>query len=255
MQTIQGSRAGLSKLSEEALGYWVRFFVAMSDKGDVQFADGSSGLTATPVYWTHVSMSKLSAPDLTARVASVICALREAKGLSLDGLAGRSGVSRSMISLIERAQASPTAVVLDKLARALGVTLASLFDQAAPNASTPPTPVSRRADRIFWRDPDSGYVRSNVSPAGTPQPMQLVEVKFPAGARVTFENGARGARILQQLWVLTGAINITLGEDRHALREGDCLAMELDRPTMLHNPTRKVTRYALVIATETLSRR
>lgn len=200
-------------------------------------------------------MSKHTAADLTANVANAISELREAKGLSLDGLAGKSGVSRSMISLIERAQTSPTAVVLDKLARALGVTLASLFDRAAPHASMPASPVSRRAERAFWRDPDSGYVRSNISPAGTPQPMQIVEVEFPAGARVSFENGARGARIYQQLWVLPGAINITIGGERHALGEGDCLAMELDRPTMLHNATRKAMRYALVIATETPSRR
>jgi transcriptional regulator with XRE-family HTH domain len=200
-------------------------------------------------------MPKSKLPDLTVQVAAAISELREVKGFSLDGLERKSGVSRSMISLIERAQTSPTAVVLDKLARALGVTLASLFGRATLGNSTPPSPVSRRRERAYWRDPDSGYVRANVSPTGRPQPMQIVEVEFPARARVTFENGARGVRIYQQIWVLAGAINISLGEDHHALREGDCLAMELDRPTILHNPTRKVTRYALVIATETLSRR
>ena len=41
----------------------------------------------------------------------------------------------------------------------------------------------------------------------------------------------------------------------HRLREGDCLAMQLDRPTMFYNPTRKRARYAVVIASETPSRR
>jgi hypothetical protein len=41
-----------------------------------------------------------------------------------------------------------------------------------------------------------------------------------------------------------------VGADRHRLREGDCLAMLLDQPTMFHNPTRKATRYAVVIASE-----
>jgi len=41
----------------------------------------------------------------------------------------------------------------------------------------------------------------------------------------------------------------------HRLREGDCLAMQLDVPTMFHNPTRKQARYALVIASEPPSRR
>ena len=56
---------------------------------------------------------------------------------------------------------------------------------------------------------------------------------------MAFETGARDARVHQQVWVLEGAIDITLGDERHRLREGDCLAMQLDRPTMFHNPTRK----------------
>ena len=52
------------------------------------------------------------------------------------------------------------------------------------------------------------------------------------------------------LAVLEGAIDVTVGAQRHRLREGDCLAMQLDRPTMFHNPTRKPARYAVVIASE-----
>ena len=55
--------------------------------------------------------------------------------------------------------------------------------------------------------------------------------------------------------MLEGAIDITLGTQRHRLREGDCLAMQLDRPTMFHNPTRKPARYAVVIASESVARR
>ena len=87
--------------------------------------------------------------------------------------------------------------------------------------------------------------------------MQIVEVEFPAGGRVAFETGARDVRVRvhQQVWVLEGAIDITLGSERHRLREGDCLAMELDRPTMFHNPTRKPARYAVVVASGVSSRR
>jgi hypothetical protein len=46
-----------------------------------------------------------------------------------------------------------------------------------------------------------------------------------------------------------------LGRERHRLREGDCLAMVLDRPTMFYNPTRKTARYAVVLASEASSRR
>ena len=190
--------------------------------------------------------------DLNQRIAERVRELRAAQGLSLDALAGKSGVSRSMISLIERGESSPTAVVLEKLATGLGVVLASLFD--AP-AGVPRGPVARRDDQPQWRDPASGYVRRNVSPPGVRQPMQIVEVHFPPGGRVAFETGGRDTRVHQQVWVLEGAIDITLGAECHRLREGDCLAMQLDRPTMFHNPTRKPARYAVVIASDIPSRR
>ena len=195
-----------------------------------------------------------TASDLNGRIAARVRELRGTTGLSLDALAGKSGVSRSMISLIERGESSPTAVVLDKLAASLGVTVASLFD--APEARRKATgPVARRDDQAQWRDPASGYVRRNVSPASVPQPFQIVEVHFPPGARVAFETGGRDTRVYQQIWLLEGAMDITVGTERHRLREGDCLAMQLDRPTMFHNPTRKRARYAVVIGSETLSRR
>jgi transcriptional regulator with XRE-family HTH domain len=195
-----------------------------------------------------------TASGLNQRIAERVRELRAAQALSLDALASKSGVSRSMISLIERGESSPTAVVLEKLAAGLSVMLASLFDAPAA-ARAPSGPVARRDDQPQWQDPASGYLRRNVSPPGVPQPMQIVEVQFPPGGRVAFEAGVRDMRVHQQVWVLEGAIDVTLGVERHRLREGDCLAMQLDRPTMFHNPTRKPARYAVVIASDTPSRR
>jgi transcriptional regulator with XRE-family HTH domain len=189
---------------------------------------------------------KEAAKGLTMRIAWQVATLRDARGLSMEELAELSGVSRSMISLIERGEISSTAVILERLANALGVTLASLFDARRPL----PSPVARREDQPEWRDPASGYVRRNVSPPGVPQPMRIVEVRFPAGARVGFENGARDARVHQQVWVLEGTMEVTLGDDRHRLEPGDCFAMQLGLPSLFHNPTRKPARYAVVIASE-----
>lgn len=198
---------------------------------------------------------KESTLDLNHRIAERVRSLRASHRLSLDALAGKCGVSRSMISLVERGESSPTAVVLEKLAAGLGVTLASLFDPPVAAASESTGPVTRRADQPEWQDPASGYRRRNVSPPGAPQPMRIVDVHFPAGARVAFETGERNTRVLQQVWMLAGAMDITVGTERHRLREGDCLAMQLDRPTMFHNPTRKSARYAVVLATETPAKR
>src|SRR6185369_16175122 len=132
-------------------------------------------------------------------------------------LASKRGVSRSMISLIERGETSPTAVVLEKLAAGLGVMLSSLFDPPAA-AQAPRGPVARRDDQPQWQDPASGYLRRNVSPPGLPQPMQIVEVHFPPRARVAFDNGPRDGPVHQQVWVLEGEIDVTVGEECYRLR-------------------------------------
>jgi len=166
--------------------------------------------------------------------------------MTLDALAARSSVSRSMLSLVERGESSPTAVVLEKIATGLDVPLATLFE----DSSAPPSPVARRSDREAWRDPESGYVRRNISPPNYASPIQIVDVVLPGGAKVAYETGARDARIHQQVWVLEGGIEVTVGDVVHLLAEDDCLAMQLDAPITFRNRTRKPARYAVVLSTE-----
>ena len=189
-------------------------------------------------------MEETSSDTLNDRIAQRVRDLRAASGLSLDALATHCGISRSMISLIERGESSPTAVLLEKLASGLGVPLAALFDAPQPSAS----PVARAVDQPSWRDPHSGYVRRNVSPSGVGSQIQIVEVTFPAKARVSYETGPREPVMHQQVWVLAGAIDITVGDERHRLAAGDCLAMVLDKPITFHNPHKAAARYAVVLA-------
>jgi transcriptional regulator with XRE-family HTH domain len=191
-----------------------------------------------------------AAGGVNQRIAARVRELRAAQAMSLDALASRSGVSRSMISVIERAECSPTAAILEKLAAGLSVTLASFFESPM-SADRANGPVARRDDQPQWKDPASGYIRRNVSPSGVPQPMHITEVHFPAGGRVAFEAGCRQTRVQQQVWLLEGTIEITLENERHSLAEGDCLAMELNQPVMFRNPTRKPARYAVVTVCDT----
>jgi transcriptional regulator with XRE-family HTH domain len=190
-------------------------------------------------------------PSVSDRIADRVRTLRAASGLSLEAMATRCDVSRSMISLIERGESSPTAVVLEKLATGLDVPLASLFD-------VPPVrdePVARLDDQPVWRDPQSGYLRRNVSPSGAASPIQIVEVSFPPGAHVAYETGAREPRVHQQVWVLEGEMVVTVGDETHRLLAGDCLAMLLSQPIAFHNPAAQTARYAVVIVSEPAARK
>lgn len=180
--------------------------------------------------------------DINQLIARRVRELRAERGLSLAELAERSDVSRSNISLIERGESSPTATVLDKLSAALGVTVASLFQ----HAEHAPSPLARRQEQPVWTDPGSGYVRRNLSPA-TWSPLQLVEVEFPPGARVAYETGAREVDVHQQLWLIAGSMELTVGTSHWTLNAGDCLAMRLDQPIAFHNPGPAPARYIVAL--------
>ncbi len=187
-----------------------------------------------------------ASPDINSRIAQRVRTLRAELGVTLDSLAAKCNVSRSMLSLIERGESSPTAVVLEKIATGLAVPLASLFD----DTSAAPSPISRQANRTAWRDPQSGYVRKNISPANYPSPIQIVHVMLPAGAKVAYETGARDVTIHQQIWVQKGNIEVTVADVAHRLAADDCLAMQLNEPVVFRNRTRKPAYYIVTIASE-----
>ena len=178
--------------------------------------------------------------SIDAAIGSRIKTLRGERGLSLDGLAAQAGVSRAMLSRIERGESSPTAQLLNRICAGLGIALSALFAGAEATR-----PLARRADQPVWRDPASGYRRRIVSPPGQGA-VEVVEVEFPAGGHVGFDNHRMEATA-QQVWVLDGTLDLTLGQETTRLEAGDCLAMRLDRPIAFHNPGAAPCRYAVIL--------
>ena len=180
--------------------------------------------------------------DIDGRIGARIRALRAERDLTLDGLAALADVSRAMLSRIERGESSPTAQLLNKICGGLGVTLSALF----AGAETPASPLARHADQPSWRDPASHYLRRNVSQPGTGSPVALVEIEFPPGGSVAFDN-ERPAGTDQHVWVLDGTLELQLGGESFRLETGDCLMMRFDRPILFRNPTERPIRYAVII--------
>jgi len=189
--------------------------------------------------------------DINIRIAQQVRELRLARGYTLDVLATRCQVSRSAISLIERGEASPTAVVLEKLANGLGVPLTQLFDIPQNNQS--PQPMVRRTQQSEWKDPETGYIRRQVSPPNWKSPFQIVEIEFPPQSRITYEISETSKVVPQQLWVVEGEIDIQLGNFSYALSTGDCLAMQLNQPVIYSNNSSQVARYILVVSNQLVS--
>lgn len=157
--------------------------------------------------------------EAEARIAHRIRFERDARGWSLADLAEASGVAKATISKIERAEMSPTAVTLLKLATAFDLTLAGLLLRAEGAGER----VSRAADQPLWQDPESGYLRRQIF-SQPDFPLELVRVEMPPHARVTLP-AASHVRLRQLLMVETGALVLTeVGVQRHELGPGDCLA-------------------------------
>lgn len=169
-------------------------------------------------------------------------AARQRHGLTLDALAQRSGVSRAMISRVERGESSPTAALLVRLGSGLGLSLSALLEDAGTG------PLARRAAQPVWRDPASGYLRRNVSPRGTGSGFEIVEVELPAGAEVRLDSAQGAPALDQQIWVLQGRLDLTVEGVRHDLAEGDCLQMHLRGPIIYRNPGATPVRYAVILA-------
>ncbi len=180
---------------------------------------------------------------LVVSIGRRIAERRAALKLALDEVAARTGVSRAMISRIERGEVHASAVVLDKLCAGLGMTLSALFARGTRSQ------LSRRADQPVWKDPASGYVRREVAPSGTGSPVRIVEVDFPPGACVALEKSSHRL-IDQHVWILTGQIEITVSERVYSLAVGDCLHMRPDEGVSFRNTTGKSARYAVILTLE-----
>jgi transcriptional regulator with XRE-family HTH domain len=179
--------------------------------------------------------------DPGKRIAERLAAEREQRGWSLAGLASRSGVSKAMLSKIEREEASPTASVLARIATAFGQTLAGLLEASADGGSR----LLRSREQPRWQDPASGYVRKQVFQSAS-NPLELVEVQLPPGARVGFPASSY-ALIRQLVWVLAGRLEIRDGEDVAILETGDRYEFGPPADTEFHNPGERTARYVVAL--------
>jgi quercetin dioxygenase-like cupin family protein len=148
-------------------------------------------------------------------------------------------------------------VVLGKLSAALELSVSELLAPASPGAVNRPGGqagagdearaggVARRAaDTPEWRDPDTGYLRRQVS---TPRfPAAVTEVTLPPGARVPYPAGAY-AFIAQLVWVLSGQLTLTDGPAVHALAAGDTFELGEPRPREFRNDGAGECRYLVVV--------
>jgi XRE family transcriptional regulator, regulator of sulfur utilization len=161
-------------------------------------------------------MTTAAEPDI-AVLGARIRAERTQRGISLQALAQRAGVSSSMVSEVERGAKVPTILVLQRIANALGVSVSRLLgeERAAPVA------VLRRGEQDVARDP-SGWERRILSPVLPGVEFELMRTTIPPGVDAgTFPPHPPGTR--EYLAVERGRLVLTIDGEPHDLEEGDAV--------------------------------
>lgn len=156
--------------------------------------------------------------------------LRSKRSLSLEGLAGRSGVSRAMLSQIELGQSTPTINVLWKIASALNVPFSALITEPRPSQAK----VLRGASAKILSSQDGGFSSRALFPFDNPRRVEFYELRLRAGSIESAEPHAAGT--VENLVVTQGRVEIRVGGESHDLQAGDAIQFEAGVAHEYRNP-------------------
>ena len=157
--------------------------------------------------------------------------IRGLRGLSLERLAQVSRVSRAMLGQIELGQSTPTINVLWKIARALGVPFSALITD--PGASR--TRIMPAARAKILTSADGSFSSRALFPFDEPRNVEFYELRLKPRSLEVAEPHPPGT--VENLVVTSGAVEITVGDELHALGPGDAMQFEADAPHQYRNPS------------------
>ena len=156
---------------------------------------------------------------------------RRAQGLSLEAVANLSGVSRSMVSQIERGESSPTIATLWNLTRALQVDFAGLLEAGDMQDRVD---VLRAADVPKIENMGQGCRIRILSPPEDVGGHEVYDIRFETGGELNSQPHTRGT--VEQLTALEGTVRVVSGNAQDHLRAGDTARYAADVPHAITAP-------------------
>ena len=169
--------------------------------------------------------------------------LRADRGWSLEELANASGVSRSMLSEIEREKANPTLTVTFRIARAFGLTLQELIESAEASASK--IQVIRASDRAQVYRSDKQCEIRTLSPLNLEKDVEFYELTLKPGGALRSQPHFEGTR--EFLTVEEGSVRIESDQDTDELTKGDSGTYRADVPHAIVNTGQGTALVFLVV--------
>jgi transcriptional regulator with XRE-family HTH domain len=163
--------------------------------------------------------SELVASHLSVRLKK----LREQKGWSLETLSAACGVSRAMLSQIERGQVNPTLAVTFNIARAFEMSIGELVEMPGVSSSIQ---VIRAKDSAYDFRGDADCRVRTLSPLNLEKDVEFYQVRLGRGGELRSAAHFTGTR--EFLAVQSGRVRIESGEDREELGHGDSVSYRAD---------------------------
>jgi transcriptional regulator with XRE-family HTH domain len=183
-----------------------------------------------------------SAEQVSQEFCRRVRELRSARGWSLEVLASASGVSRSMLSQIERNQANPTLAVTVRIAQAFGLSLGELVE-TTPVASA--IHVIRSENREYhYRSDDDCRLRT-LSPLHLEKDVEFYELALQPLSKLASAAHFVGTR--EFVTVQKGRLRITSGDETVELARGDSASYRADVEHSLENVGRSESTAFLVV--------
>lgn len=185
------------------------------------------------------------AADGPPAVGSALQALRQSQQLSLDDLSRRAGVSKSMLSQIERNLANPTVAVLWRLANALGVSLADFLAQGAATPPAPAVSVVPAHAIPALKSPDTRCELRILGPIDLAGRFEWYELSIQPGGVLASDPHETGTQ--EHLSVLSGAMTVRSGGDEKKVKHGETARYSADVAHAIANPGKSVATALLVV--------
>ena len=165
---------------------------------------------------TVVAAPAGQAEAISRHLGGRVKALRSERGWSLEALAAASGVSRSMLSQIEREQANPTLAVTLRIAQAFGMNLGDLLEMPGASSSVS---VIRAEDHAFHYRSDKFCRIRTLSPLKLEKDVEFYEVSLQPGGALRSAPHFEGTR--EFLTVQKGQVRVESAADQETLNPGD----------------------------------
>ncbi|MEC5218442.1 transcriptional regulator with XRE-family HTH domain [Actimicrobium sp. GrIS 1.19] len=188
-------------------------------------------------------MKTLSVPATPPEVGATLQRMRLDRGLTLEDLSRAAGVSKSMLSQIEREKANPTIAVAWRLANALGIGIGELLSTEARPVET--IRILEPHETPTLSGDHAGYVLRILGPMSLAGKYEWYELTLSAGGELVSAPHDPGTT--EHLTVLHGAIEVEVEDHKRKLKLGGTARYEADKAHAIRNAGKTEAKALLVV--------